>query len=71
MDRDEFLSCCLFVFLGFAVLGVAVAGLFGIEAVWSKYNVWSSALAGEAELKKSRMESADCGKRGSSKDGRS
>ncbi len=35
--------------IGFVLL---IAMLFGIGALWSKYNVWSNGLAGEAELKK-------------------
>lgn len=32
-------------------ISLALASLFGIGALWAKYNVWRSGLAGEAELK--------------------
>lgn len=31
---------------------ISVAALFGLFAIYAKYNLWSSALEGEAELKK-------------------
>lgn len=52
MDRDSFLGVCFGGVVTFIAVAILIASLFGIGAIWSKYNVWSSALAGEAELKK-------------------
>ena len=42
--------------LGLTIIAVALAGffgvIFGVGFTWSKYNLWSSAISGEAELRK-------------------
>lgn len=47
-DKDIVIGVLLLIFIIF----ISVSGLFGLFALYAKYNLWSSALEGEAELKK-------------------
>ena len=40
-----------FAIIIFIIFSLFIGGIFGVCAIYSKYNVWSSGLAGEAELK--------------------
>lgn len=51
MDKDDLLGQSIGILAIIVVLAIGISGLFGFMAIYSKYNVWSSGLAGEAELK--------------------
>jgi len=52
MDSEELKEGAFVSIIVIFVLFIGIVSLFGLMAIYAKYNLWSSALSGEAELKR-------------------